>query len=1138
MIPSSSSNLSTKSQGSRPHSSLARPISRNNSRPSSSAAHRPASSLSTRPLSSASTRPSSRFSQRPHSRHARSRLIPICQILVSQITGLQEEGTEKDLDGEAFQELVEQAVKSLETSTINKATAGVDMSVIDRQISGFTLKARINSRDVLGEALEFAYKTLKAHIDGRELDLDQDIKEARIPDHLQFLLALNQPPSSGTLELAKTYLEKIRSPNPPPQALTWAEILAEEPFEGEHWEGILGSAIGENSDKNEWDSSPSLSPLGSDDLALDDDDEGSSDYDRPLSPPSEPLSLDAGHKPSQTNPPYTYQHRTQFEELQGKQYWKGDWRIDASIESPFDIGNPSTLGPTVARVLAEAKGFKDAEAMLQPERYINEDDMVRDILMALQGNKNTILTWKENAFRMSKDTPKLVHLSLTSQESIINSLARTATTVERLRQFSRAVFDRALSPSSKGNKATSTRTCEAFADAVDEAVRIFDAWCAKREEAMCRAYSGLDHDRLVVSVLSTDRAINEEYESSFEVLLDIVYQVFQLESYQDITLFDQTTQRRQPAALTALLLDTLFANVQLHMERGDTVTSDALMRIFVRTAEPVWGMVGKWLKNGMGLGLGVGTGGKPGMADELDDEFFIESSGVGVGMMGMGLLDPEFWKEGYALREGVTYGESEQPTASGPPHRKAIPLFLEHVSQLVLETGKAVGLLRALGERPLSNAFNNWKTFSDIVSSETRTANGVAEKNIGLFSVSIDTLSRLIYDGLLPHYEATGMRLVKVLIDECSLWKHVDAIEDLLLMRRGDAVSHFVDVLFIKMDSSQSWGDFHFLNAAFADVIESNMNTGSKEWINPALVRLSYKGGRDKDRSIKRTVKAIDGLALEYSVPFPLTYIFQPKTIQRYNEVFIFLMQIRRAKSVLERILVRDERSRGKKLREELKVFYAMRSRLSWFINTLLNFVTTYVIHAEVSRFHDAFHKARSLDDMIQLHDEHLEKIGGRCLLKPNTSALHRTILSILDICLHFSEGFVAFAGDTTATLDVSRQSMIMKRHRSRLQRRQRKNIIGFSQSALEDEDSSDEEEFASDAPGLADNPPEPSYSMLGTSTSSIDEDFYGRVERMSSELDGLVRFLRRGVESLAGGTGEAASAFGVLAFSLEDWDI
>jgi gamma-tubulin complex component 5 len=215
-----------------------------------------------------------------------------------------------------------------------------------------------------------------------------------------------------------------------------------------------------------------------------------------------------------------------------------------------------------------------------------------------------------------------------------------------------------------------------------------------------------------------------------------------------------------------------------------------------------------------------------------------------------------------------------------------------------------------------------------------------------------------------------------------------------------------------------------------------------------------------------------------------------------------------------------------------------MRSRLSWFINTLLNFLTTYVIHAEVSRFHKVFRRANSLDEMIQLHEEHLEKIRGRCLLRPNTSALHRAILSVLDMCLHFSEGFIAFAGDTTATLDVSRHSIIMKRRRSRRQKQQRKNVIGFSQSFQDYDDSTEEDDDEQDAEGIDHgHTSEPSYSILGASVTS-DEDFSGRVERMSSELDGLVRFLRRGMENLAGGTSEAASAFGVLAFALEDWDI
>lgn len=137
------------------------------------------------------------------------------------------------------------------------------------------------------------------------------------------------------------------------------------------------------------------------------------------------------------------------------------------------------------------------------------------------------------------------------------------------------------------------------------------------------------------------------------------------------------------------------------------------------------------------------------------------------------------------------------------------------------------------------------------------------------------------------------------------------------------------------MDSQLPWSDFHFLNTAFNDVVNSNASVGGKDWINPSLVRLSYRTAREKDWTIKRTIKAIDGLVLEYSIPFPLIYIFQPKDLKGYNEVFNFLLQIRRAKSMLERILVRDLRGRSKRLKDELKVFYALRSRLSWFIKSV-----------------------------------------------------------------------------------------------------------------------------------------------------------------------------------------------------------
>ena len=104
------------------------------------------------------------------------------------------EGSDNDPGGEAFREKVDYAVKNLETTTTVKATASVDMGVIDRQISGWVcrfcmfcsllqfslprhaLKARINSKNDLGKALEVAYGQLKTHVETQQADLDNHIK--------------------------------------------------------------------------------------------------------------------------------------------------------------------------------------------------------------------------------------------------------------------------------------------------------------------------------------------------------------------------------------------------------------------------------------------------------------------------------------------------------------------------------------------------------------------------------------------------------------------------------------------------------------------------------------------------------------------------------------------------------------------------------------------------------------------------------------------------------------------------------------------------------------------------------------------------------------------------------------------------
>ncbi|KAF9026563.1 hypothetical protein BDZ89DRAFT_1134747 [Hymenopellis radicata] len=794
---------------------------------------RPSSSQGIRPSTSQGIRPISRLTARPQSRQLRAnhlKIVSLCEQLVRNLQG--------DEDETEYHSSIDYATRSLslEGTMLNKVGVTIEQAAVDRTMRGHVQKARIQSHDALADALETSYKRLKENFE-KEHDLDQEIKA--LPSHLQLLFCLANAPESSTSTYASSYLFNLNAPPPAVEVLTWKKILEDDPFEGEHWEGVYGMPPGSIKNQREPDSDSDASSLWS--LHSDDIDIERSSPTPPRSP--SPTSSPA-FTPSLPDIRLSVLHRKEVEDLQARQYWRSDWRMPVQgMSTRFDIGNASTLGPTLQNVMGRNRAVP-TEFVHLADKYIYEHDAVREVLIALQGRSNVMLHWQNDAY---KATPRLLHLSLASQASILASLGERCTCLKHLRNFVTRVFS--------GSK-SKTRTLEAFADAVDAELRLLDTWCAEKEEDIVLATNGaLPGQALVVSLLSLEVQTRDKFEGAFSVLLSVVRSVFGQDH----------SPRASPSTTTAALLDRLFAVIQENLERGERITAGVIMRVFIRSSEPLWSMVGQWLKDGMGIGD----------INDLDDEFFIESNGLGSGAFGVGLLDPDYWTEGYTLR----YEDEEDG------RRKGLPTFFRPVAEPVLASGKAVGLLKALGVG-VSGIEWQWRSLAELV------AGGADQDEAsGLFSVSIDTLSSLIHDELAPYCQSTGLALSKAVVGECDFWRHLSTIQDLYLMRKGDAMSHFCDVLFAKMDSQQHWSDFHFLNTTFTDVVEASVNIGAGEWVQLSLVRLSYRGSKHK--SVGRTVRGLEGLLVEYAVPFPLIYIF--------THIYGFLLQIMRAKVALER---------------------------------------------------------------------------------------------------------------------------------------------------------------------------------------------------------------------------------------------
>lgn len=294
----------------------------------------------------------------------------------------------------------------------------------------------------------------------------------------------------------------------------------------------------------------------------------------------------------------------------------------------------------------------------------------------------------------------------------------------------------------------------------------------------------------VVSLLSLEKEIRDEFSGSFEELVRIVNMTFPgsawLSSDQIIA-----RVRQSPSKFSSHLLDSLVSMIQSRHSFGDRITASILLQIFLKTAEPTWQMLGRWLKDGTFMSEIKGVASDHAA---LPTEFFIESNDIP-------FIDPDFWVEGYCLR-------TEPLDESISTRNARVPAFLRPLADNILSAGKSIGLLRILGYNTgldFGNTFlsaTSWPTFQSFISSaeanvSVQQVSSTSMENSSRISIySADILSLVLSDHLLPVCASAGKALHEVLLMGCDFMHHLCAFEDLYLLRRADAMSDFCDILF------------------------------------------------------------------------------------------------------------------------------------------------------------------------------------------------------------------------------------------------------------------------------------------------------------------------------------------------------
>eukprot|EP00960_Hanusia_phi_P057276 763521-Hanusia_phi.AAC.2 len=139
-------------------------------------------------------------------------------------------------------------------------------------------------------------------------------------------------------------------------------------------------------------------------------------------------------------------------------------------------------------------------------------------------------------------------------------------------------------------------------------------------------------------------------------------------------------------------------------------------------------------------------------------------------------------------------------------------------------------------------------------------------------------------------------QLVKYLLFKFHLISHLYVLRRVYFMAAGDVLHEFAMHIFQKIDRNEQWNDPHTLNL----LLQSSLPPSKNITYGTISAHIDTTNDQRKKKSAAdASIFALDGLYISYSVDWPLNLIINEQSLKTYNNILIFLMQIKRAKIAL-----------------------------------------------------------------------------------------------------------------------------------------------------------------------------------------------------------------------------------------------
>ncbi|KAJ6500592.1 gamma-tubulin complex, DGRIP84/SPC97 component [Mycena sanguinolenta] len=407
------------------------------------------------------------------------------------------------------------------------------------------------------------------------------------------------------------------------------------------------------------------------------------------------------------------------------------------------------------------------------------------------------------------------------------------------------------------------------------------------------------------------------------------------------------------------------------------------------------------------------------LIDPYEELLVKESKFINRGILEMDYTD-EYWERRYTLRDGSTLAApSKRRQAGVPPPRSiggrlpggaCVPPLLEGWKHKILLAGKYLNVIRECGieiRRDQGHAVDEVLTMDD-------------EK---------------FYVFLEDAYTHANRTLLQLLLRDQQLIPRLSSLKRYFFLSQSSFLTHMLDLSHAELRKSAKSAsivklqslldlalntDSHGEDALFREDVKVTMATsGLYEWLLNVVNVSGVIGGEDgdpeaqheepkKEKDDKKPILAIDALALDYTVKFPLSLVISRKTILRYQLLFRFLLHLKHVEQSLSAMWIEQKTSPWRTPmphhpeleRWRLRVFL-LRARMLSFVQQILAFATFEVLEPNWRALEGKLAKVTTVDQLLRDHVDFLDTCLKECML--TSSKLLRAYSRLIVTCSTFA---------------------------------------------------------------------------------------------------------------------------------------